>query len=65
MVFEGIWFNAAYWKGKTEAEFIKHEGHHGLGLEKMKEAFAAIQGPVKQTKKDQPLDSGTPGKPGV
>lgn len=42
MVFEKVNFNEDFWKGKTEAEFISHESHHGLGEKKLKEAFALL-----------------------
>jgi len=44
MTFERVTFNAAYWKDKKEHEFIKHESHHGLSVEQLKEAFAVIKG---------------------
>lgn len=50
MTFEGIGFNENYWKGKTEAEFIAHESHHGLSEKQLKEAFALIN-PKKANKK--------------
>ena len=47
MVFEKIWFNDDHWKGKTEAEFIAHESHHGLKVEQLKEVFK-LMNPVKK-----------------
>ena len=50
MIFEKVNFNEAFWKGKTEAEFISHESHHGLGEKKLKEAFALFN-PKKPERK--------------
>lgn len=56
MNFEGINFNGEYWKGKTEAEFVAHERHHGLSEKQLKEAFALMN--PKSKKKDPPVDPG-------
>lgn len=45
MVFQGINFNDAHWQGKTLADFIKHEKHHGLSDAQMKEAFELMVKP--------------------
>ena len=58
MVYKGIGFNEGHWKTKTEAEFIEHEGHHGLSVKQLKEAFS-IMNPVK---KDQPVNTGRASK---
>jgi hypothetical protein len=42
MKFEHVWFNAEFWRGKKEADFIAHESHHGLGEKQLKEAFLLI-----------------------
>ena len=42
MKFEHVGFNAEHWKGKTEAQFIAHESHHGLDEKQLKEAFALL-----------------------
>lgn len=42
MKISGIDFNEDYWKGKKEADFLKHEAHHGLGEAKLKEVFALM-----------------------
>lgn len=43
MKIENADFNEEFWNGKTEAEFLKHEAHHGLSTEKLKEVHAAMQ----------------------
>lgn len=58
MIFEKINFNEAYWKTKTEAEFIAHERHHGLGEKKLKEAFALMNPkPVEKAVQKSPAIS--------
>lgn len=42
MNYNGVSFVDAYWKDKTEAEFIAHESHHGLTDKQLKEAFALM-----------------------
>lgn len=44
MTFENVTFNAEYWRDKKEHDFIKHESHHGLSVEQLKEAFSIIKG---------------------
>ena len=44
MTFENVTFNSEYLKDKKEHDFIKHERHHGLSVEQLKEAFAVIKG---------------------
>lgn len=56
MTFEGITFNEDFWKTKTEAQFIAHEGHHGLSIEQLQEAFSLIV--PKSVEKYQPVDTG-------
>jgi hypothetical protein len=55
MIYEGIWFNDVFYKGKTEKEFIKHEKHHFAddpkGEEKLKEVFSLIN--PKKVSKDE------------
>ncbi len=46
MTFENVTFNLEFWKGKSEAEFLKHESHHGLSKEQLIEAFKIIN-PLK------------------
>lgn len=40
ITFEGVVFNADWAAGKTEAEFVEHEKHHGLTEAQLKEAHA-------------------------
>jgi len=51
MNYNGINFNAEYWKTKTEVEFIAHEKHHGLSEKQLREAFS-IMNPKKPVKDD-------------
>lgn len=51
MIFEGINFNEAHWKGKTEAEFIAHESHHSITKKQLKEAFGLMN--LKPSKASQ------------
>lgn len=51
MVFEKINFNEKHWKGKSFEAFAKHEKHHGLSDEKMREAYGLINPPAKVEKK--------------
>jgi len=53
MIYNGIWFNAEWAKTKTEAEFVKHEGHHGLTVEQLKEVYAMLV-PAKKEKVTAP-----------
>ena len=46
MTFENVTFNVNFWKGKSETEFLKHEAHHGLTKEQLKEAYQIIN-PLK------------------
>ena len=39
MNYAGVNFNELHYKDKTEAEFIAHESHHGLGEKQLKEAY--------------------------
>jgi hypothetical protein len=54
MVYEGVSFNEKFWKGKKEADFIKHESHHGLSEEKLKEVFALMNPVIKAEGKPKP-----------
>ncbi len=51
MNFNGVNFNEKFWADKTEAEFVKHEAHHGLTAEQLKEAFALMQPKKKSVEK--------------
>jgi hypothetical protein len=51
MVYEHVSFNEAFWKRKTEVEFLKHEAHHGLTEEQLKEAFALMNEKPAEEKK--------------
>ena len=48
MKYNGISFDSEFWKGKTEAEFIAHEKHHGLSEAELKEAFVLINTKSKE-----------------
>lgn len=57
MNFNGVNFNPAWAKTKTEAEFIAHESHHGLTEKQLKEAYRLmvpkaekVKDEVKETK---------------
>jgi hypothetical protein len=39
MKIDNIDFNESFWKGKSKAEFIAHESHHGLSEKQLEEAF--------------------------
>lgn len=58
MTFEGVTFNHLYWVGKTLQSFIKHEGHHGLTMQQLEEAFfimnpgARVKLPANDNKSD-------------
>jgi len=60
MVFNGVNFNTEYWKTKTEAEFVKHESHHGLSETQLKEAYKLM---VPEVKKVDKKDTVTEKKP--
>ena len=49
MVYNNINFYEEVNKGKTEAEFIEHEKHHGLTEKQLKEAWALLN-PKKKEK---------------
>jgi len=51
MVYNGINFNEAHWKKKTEAEFVAHEKHHGLSEDQLKEVHALMN--AKSGKKEK------------
>ena len=59
MTFNRISFNEKFWADKTESEFVKHEAHHGLTDEQLKEAFALMQ-PAKPVEKvlEKPVKKG-------
>lgn len=55
--YEGISFNKEWAAGISEAEFVKHEKHHGLTATQLKEAYKLIKSEVNKAKKNQiPLD---------
>lgn len=62
MVFNGVWFNEAWAKTKTEAEFVAHESHIGLSEKQLKEAYALMNPkkkvPVKLVEKTEEKVSG-------
>jgi hypothetical protein len=44
MIFEEIWFNDEFLKGKSQAEFKKEVAMHNLSEAKLKELYAIING---------------------
>lgn len=57
VTFEGISFNADWAAGITEKEFVKHESHHGLTADQLKQvhslcktAVAPAQAPAAEPK---------------
>ena len=62
MVFNGIWFNEAWAKTKTEAEFISHESHHPLSKDQLKEVYALLNPKKRSVEKNPPVDTGAAGK---
>ncbi len=40
--FDGVGFNAEFYKGKKEADFLSREKHTGLSEAQLKEAFKLI-----------------------
>ena len=56
MKYNGISFDSEFWKGKTEAEFVAHEKHHGLSDAELKEAFALMNAkPTEEAKVSHPV----------
>jgi len=57
MNYEGIHFNEAFYKGKSEKDFIKNEKHHfendPRAAEKLKEAYNIINPPKKVGKSEE------------
>lgn len=51
MHFEGIGFNKEWVASIPFDEFVKHESHHGLSREKMKEVYDLINADASGTKK--------------
>lgn len=49
MIYNEIGFNQEYWQTKTEAEFIAGEGHHGLSLAQLKEAYSLMVPQIAET----------------
>lgn len=47
VTFEGVTFNADWAAGLTEKEFVKHEAHHGLSAEQLKQAHNLCKTAVK------------------
>jgi len=41
--FENVVFDVAANASKTEAEFVKHEAHHGLTAEQLKDVYKMIK----------------------
>lgn len=56
MTFENVTFNAEYWRDKKEHDFVKHESHHGLSVEQLKEAFKIIKGNTPQQEPEKKKD---------
>lgn len=42
MTFDNVDFNEKFWKGKSKAEFIASESHHGLSEKQLEEAYDLI-----------------------
>jgi hypothetical protein len=67
MTFNGVTFNHLYWVGKTLQAFVKHEGHHGLTINQLEEAFYIMNPGAKATihGNDKPvIEKGKGGKAG-
>jgi hypothetical protein len=47
VTFEGVTFNADWAAGLSEKEFIKHESHHGLTADQLKQAHSLCKTAVK------------------
>lgn len=50
MVYNGVKFTQVAVQGKTEAEFVEHESHHGLSAAQLKEVYG-IMNPKAKTRK--------------
>jgi len=57
MLYNGINFYEDACKGKTEAEFIAHESHHGLSEKQLKEVYGLIN--PKKKVNNPPVDTGS------
>lgn len=63
MTYEGVNFNSAWVSGLTFEEFKKHEAHHGLSNDQLKEAYALAkkeQADLKKTAKELEEVAGEP-----
>jgi hypothetical protein len=60
VTFEGITFNASWAAGLKEAEFVKHESHHGLTAEQLKEAHSLCKAAVKVPANEATQEPATP-----
>lgn len=49
--YQGVTFNAEWAASLTQAEFVKHESHHGLTEEQLKEAHKLCKEAVRASKK--------------
>lgn len=47
VTYNGISFNADWAATKTEKEFVKHESHHDLTADQLKEAYSLCKTAVK------------------
>lgn len=56
MVYNGVKFMQAAAQGKTEAEFVAHESHHGLSAAQLKEVYAMLtpKGKTRKTTVEKP-----------
>ena len=57
MVYNGVKFMQAAAQGKTEAEFVAHESHHGLSAAQLKEVYAMLspKGKTRKTTVEKPV----------
>lgn len=56
MVYNGVKFLPAAVEGKTEAEFIQHESHHGLATAQLKEVYSLMVPKPKKPRKASPVE---------
>lgn len=56
MVYNGVKFLPAAVEGKTEAEFIQHESHHGLTTAQLKEVYSLMVPKAKKPRKASPAE---------
>jgi hypothetical protein len=58
MIYESVNFYPDSAKGKTEAEFVEHEAHHGLSPKQLREAYRLLNPKKKpEPEKGQDHDS--------